>query len=151
TPLLEAVNAPKALHLALSQIGYVESTAEAAPYIKQLQPGQAIVSLQGDYWRWDGLCMKAEAKDRNAQQLEQKNKLDALLKRENAVRREYANAQTALEKALASEKELRAKLDNAETALSGAQKELNTQRNELAALREERSGQERERESLKEV
>lgn len=76
--LVDVVKAPKALHLALSQIGYVENDAQGQALLTALKPGQALVSGPGMYWRWDGLTIKADAADRNATHLEQKNKLQDL-------------------------------------------------------------------------
>lgn len=69
------VKAPKALANALSQIGLAETYEEGQAQFSTLKPGQALVSKDGAYWRWDGLCMKAEAADRQALFLKQKNTL----------------------------------------------------------------------------
>lgn len=73
--LLPHVKAPKELHLALSQIGFVESQEQGDNYANKLTVGQSLVSADGHYWRWDGYTIKADALDRNTVYLEQKNKL----------------------------------------------------------------------------
>ncbi len=71
--LKKYIDAPKALDLALSQIGYVENSADGPALLKELSQGQSLVSKEGHYWRWDGFCMKAEAQDKQANFLKQKN------------------------------------------------------------------------------
>jgi len=85
--LLPHVNAPKTLGVALSQIGVVEDKNQGEALLEKLAPGQSLVSQNGDYWRWDGYCVRAEAKDRHSQHLEQKNKLHALLKQRPQITR----------------------------------------------------------------
>ncbi len=78
TALGAHVTVPGVLQRRMGQIGVV--TAEAAPAIlPKLLPGQRLVSLDGDLWRWDGYCARAEdAPSAAALQLEQQNRLDAL-------------------------------------------------------------------------
>lgn len=82
--------APAELGLALSQIGFVQSDENAKAKASELQPGQSLVTRSGSYFRWDGFVVKSDAQDRNAQFLEQKNKLKAL-------KAEYPQAQAELE------------------------------------------------------
>ena len=72
------IRAPEQMKLALSQIGVVESDEQGHAASQALKPGQALVSREGAYWRWDGLYMKASSADRHAIQLKQKNKLEEL-------------------------------------------------------------------------
>ena len=58
TPLIERVAAPAALARRLSQTGIVSRT-EGARLQEALQPGQRLVSIHGDLWRWDGLRLVA--------------------------------------------------------------------------------------------
>src|SRR5690606_6660966 len=69
------VRAPKHLKAALSLIGVADSFEQGAQAARQLSIGQSVVSMDGAYWRWDGLHIKAEAADRHALQLQQKNRL----------------------------------------------------------------------------
>lgn len=108
------VKAPSALKLALSQIGVVENVDQGSDLARQLKVGQSLVSRDGAYWRWDGLQIKAEAADRHAIQLKQKNQLADLQKRSPEV-------EQALEGA-------RAVLSEAEAVLSTTQEQLKESR-----------------------
>ena len=114
TNLEPHVKAPSALKLALSQIGVVDTAEQGKELARQLKPGQSLVSREGAYWRWDGLHIKAEAADRHAIQLKQKNQLADMQKRLPGV-------EASLEAA-------RVILDAAESVLSTAQEELKAAR-----------------------
>lgn len=92
------IKAPEMLKLALSQIGYVDSEEAGLKAINALLPGQSIVSKDGHYWRWDGYCIKASAKDRNAQHLEYKNKLTGLVKKLPALEKSEHSHSEAIDK-----------------------------------------------------
>lgn len=100
--LLPVVKAPQELHLALSQIGYVDSEEQGDNLVEALKPGQALVSRAGTYWRWDGFFIKAEASDRNAQHLEHKNKLAELDAKHPDIEKAVERAKTKLEQAVES-------------------------------------------------
>ncbi|MCB1531285.1 MAG: chromosome segregation protein SMC [Alphaproteobacteria bacterium] len=117
--MLPVVKAPKELHLALSQIGYVDSEADGDALSEGLLPGQALVSRAGTYWRWDGYYIQADASDRNAQHLEQKNKLKELEAKRPSIEKAVLSAEDALEKA-----------SNTLNELKDTQKELQTKRRE---------------------
>ncbi|MEM8980406.1 MAG: chromosome segregation protein SMC [Pseudomonadota bacterium] len=81
SPLSGFVKAPAALSRRLAQIGVVEASAGAGLHA-DLQPGQRLVSLQGDLWRWDGVRQAAgDAPSEAALQLQQRNRLADLLQR----------------------------------------------------------------------
>ena len=61
-PLAERVAAPPALARRLAQVGVV-ARAEGKRLSGLLKPGQRLVSLEGDLWRWDGFVAAAEAPD----------------------------------------------------------------------------------------
>ncbi|PZX47174.1 condensin subunit Smc [Roseinatronobacter thiooxidans] len=72
------VSAPDALARRLSQIGIVDA-AEGGRLQAALRPGQRLVSVEGDVWRWDGLHMAAsDAPSATALRLQQINRLDVL-------------------------------------------------------------------------
>lgn len=79
-PLAPHIKAPDVLQLALGQIGLVDSEAHGNELAAQLKPGQALVSREGAYWRWDGLTVRVTASDRHAVQLRHKNRLAELQK-----------------------------------------------------------------------
>ncbi|MEO0871736.1 MAG: chromosome segregation protein SMC, partial [Pseudomonadota bacterium] len=77
-PLDQHVNGPDALGRRLSQIGVVEGE-QGARLQSDLQPGQRLVSIAGDLWRWDGfVATAADAPSAAAIRLEQINRLTAL-------------------------------------------------------------------------
>ncbi|NRP18091.1 Chromosome partition protein Smc [Ensifer adhaerens] len=76
--LIEHVRAPQALTRALSQIGLVDSEAEAERLMPLLKPGQSLVTKQGSVWRWDGHVTGSEAPSAAALRLAQKNRLAEL-------------------------------------------------------------------------
>ena len=76
-PLTEWVSAPPALYRRLAQIGLV--SRESGPVLRQhLKPGQRLVSIEGDLWRWDGFTQAAEAPTPAARRLAEKNRLGDL-------------------------------------------------------------------------
>lgn len=131
------VKAPAVLNLALSQIGVVDTAADGDALWGELAPGQALVSKDGTYWRWDGYCVKAAAPDRHAQQLEQRNKLEGLIKKRPQIERDVEGAAAALEKAQGSRAGLRERLQSAQGELRSAEANLNETRNEWSSLREQ--------------
>ncbi|MEB8387925.1 AAA family ATPase [Rhodobacteraceae bacterium KMM 6894] len=78
TPLTQNVSVPDVLARRMSQIGLVD--AEAGPALQAaLKPGQRLVSLEGDLWRWDGYRAWAEdAPSAAALRLQQLNRLEEL-------------------------------------------------------------------------
>ena len=77
-PLALFVSGPEALSRRVAQIGLVDGDA-AAGLQAQLKPGQRLVTVEGDLWRWDGYRAWAEdAPSAAALRLEQLNKLEAL-------------------------------------------------------------------------
>jgi chromosome segregation protein len=77
-PLAKFVSGPDALARRIGQIGLVEGDA-ARDLQPMLKPGQRLVTLEGDLWRWDGYRAWAEdAPSAAALRLEQLNRLEAL-------------------------------------------------------------------------
>lgn len=78
TSLVAHVSVPEVLQRRMSQIGLV--AAEDARALQQvLKPGQRLVSLEGDLWRWDGYRAWAEdAPSAAALRLQQLNRLEEL-------------------------------------------------------------------------
>lgn len=133
------VEAPDELALALSQIGYIENEAVGKSLALGLKPGQSLVSAAGTYWRWDGLCVRADAADRNAVHLEQKNKLAALKK-------SLGGFEVAAEKTAAAYDSARDAFDDIEVVIASlandlrlAENLLNSKQIELAQAKEKRA------------
>ena len=78
TSLVQHVSVPEVLERRMSQIGLASS--EDAPRLQPLlKPGQRLVSLEGDLWRWDGYRAWAEdAPSAAALRLQQLNRLEEL-------------------------------------------------------------------------
>ena len=76
-PLSQIVEAPPELMRRLAQIGVV-GAAEGIELHKYLRPGQALVTKDGDIWRWDGYIASADAPTPAAQKLARKNRLQEL-------------------------------------------------------------------------
>lgn len=77
-PLNLFVTVPNALRRRIDQIGVVD-VADAVELQSELKPGQRLVSLEGDLWRWDGFRAWAEdAPSAAALRLQQLNRLEEL-------------------------------------------------------------------------
>ena len=78
TPLGYHVTVPGVLARRMGQVGLVDA-ADAARLHPALKPGQRLVSVAGDLWRWDGLRARAEdAPSAAALRLQQLNRLQEL-------------------------------------------------------------------------
>ncbi len=88
-PIIKYIKAPQELSIALMMIGVVDNEDEGNKYHSKLATGQSLVSKNGHYWRWDGLYIKESATDRNAQQLQQKNRLEDITKKLPAICDKY--------------------------------------------------------------
>ncbi len=124
--LAHLVQAPEALARRLSQIGVVER-AEGAELQTQLQPGQCLVSREGDLWRWDGFTVTAEAPTPAAVRLRQRNRLadlqgtiKASAEHVSELKSVYDEARAAREAAEASERAVRDQWRKAETEAGAA-------------------------------
>ncbi|AWD22401.1 chromosome segregation protein SMC [Fuscovulum blasticum] len=102
-PLADRVEAPGVLARRLSQIGVV-SREKGFHLQEALKPGQRLVSLQGDLWRWDGFRSGAEdAPSAAALRLQQLNRLQRL-------KGELSEAEARAEGARAAHEALQARL-----------------------------------------
>jgi chromosome segregation protein len=78
TPLSNHVQVPAVLARRMAQIGLIDH-ADGPRLQTDLQPGQRLVSREGDLWRWDGFRAGAEdAPSAAALRLQQLNRLTAL-------------------------------------------------------------------------
>jgi chromosome segregation protein len=78
TSLTHHVSVPEVLERRMAQIGLADAD-DAARLQPLLKPGQRLVSVEGDLWRWDGYRAWAEdAPSAAAMRLEQLNRLEAL-------------------------------------------------------------------------
>ncbi len=103
TALSEHVSVPDVLVRRMGQIGLVEAE-DGARLQAELMPGQRLVSLDGDLWRWDGYRAWAEDQPSAAAlRLEQLNRLEQL-------KQEMAAASARLEGTMAAHEALSARL-----------------------------------------
>ncbi len=107
--LAQFVKAPPALSRCLSQIGLTDDAASSQEAIKDLKPGQIIVSRDGWAWRWDGFTLTPDAKTATALRLQQRNRVAAL--------------QEMIERAAAEAEKAEATLSDSATFLSQRQEE----------------------------
>ncbi len=130
TPLSKHVDAPPALSRILSHVGVV-SKAVGAALQAQLQPGQRLVSREGDVWRWDGFVAAADAPSAAAKRLAERNRLvqlesglgEANAKAE-AAKTEFEHARNAVEQGGKSERDKREAWRTAGAALEVARRAL---------------------------
>ena len=148
-PLSRYVNGPEALARRLSQIGIVEA-ADGSRLQAALQPGQRLVSKDGDLWRWDGYSVQAGAATAQGARLEERTRLESLKSQKVEAEGAQAAAQAELEAATqaaqaASQKtkELRLKikddrgaLDRMRSAIGTVEREIQANSKQLGALAE---------------
>ncbi len=151
TSLAEKVQAPPQLARRLAQIGVVDA-GQGARLQARLQPGQRLVSREGDLWRWDGYSASADAPTPAAQRLAQKNRLAELdgeavdatktvraaeeaLAEGERVAREAADIERAAREGLRGS---RRALDDARNALAEAEKAAGALSSRQDALAETR-------------
>ncbi|MEE2946606.1 MAG: chromosome segregation protein SMC [Pseudomonadota bacterium] len=103
TSLVQHVSVPEVLERRMSQIGLV-ATEDALTIQPLLKPGQRLVSLEGDFWRWDGYRAWAEdAPSAAALRLQQLNRLEEL-------KQEMARATARADGAVQAHEALQARL-----------------------------------------
>jgi chromosome segregation protein len=119
TSLAQHVSVPDVLARRMSQIGLVDSD-DGDRIQPLLKPGQRVVSLEGDLWRWDGYRAWAEdMPSAAALRLEQLNRLEAL-------KQEMASATARAEGAIAAHETLQnrlAELNRADKSAREARRE----------------------------
>jgi chromosome segregation protein len=92
-PLAARVSGPKELARRLKQIGVVRRAD--GPRLQQiLRPGQRLVSLEGDLWRWDGFVASAQGAVAAAGRLRERGRLGLLIGQQE-VQRQAAEAARA--------------------------------------------------------
>ena len=124
--LADRVAAPPALARRLAQVGIV-ARADGKRLSLELKPGQRLVTVEGDLWRWDGFVAAADAPAAPARRLGEKNRLGDLEREAEAARQTVAGlaaeAGTAAEAARAAgaaEADLRQRARAARAGLDSA-------------------------------
>jgi chromosome segregation protein len=129
--LAQFVSGAPRLTRRLSQIGLV-SQADGAELQKALKPGQRLVSLEGDLWRWDGYCAAADAPVAAAQRLTQRNRLEEVLTLMPQAEQDAEKAHQAVADALAVRQAKTQTHEAGRTALAEAQNALGEARQNTA-------------------
>jgi chromosome segregation protein len=103
------VTVPEVLGRRMSQVGLVEAE-DAARLQPLLRPGQRLVTIEGDLWRWDGYRVAAEdAPSAAALRLQQMNRLEEL-------KQDLERAQSRADGAMRAHEALREELTRATEA-----------------------------------
>ncbi len=144
--LASFVRAPESLQRRLKQIGVVARN-EGAALRSRLQPGQRLVSREGDLWRWDGYTAAAEAPSAAARRLAEKNRLGDLEREAQGaheaaeIAREAADAALALvRQATQADNEANAALGQTRRAADMAREALAQAERKLADTASRRAG-----------
>ncbi|MBV9246043.1 MAG: chromosome segregation protein SMC, partial [Methylobacteriaceae bacterium] len=137
TALAAFVEAPAPLRRRLSQIGLV-ARDEGSDLRKLLRPGQRLVSIEGDLWRWDGLTAAAEAPRPAARRLAQRNRLGDLAAAAQDAQRALAERQQTAHDAAT-------KLQAAAAAEADARQEARSAARAVEEVRERTDAEERRR------
>jgi chromosome segregation protein len=128
-PLVMHVQAPQELTRRLRQIGVVHRSA--GPLLQpHLKPGQRLVSLEGDLWRWDAFVAAAGGVTPAAQRLAHKNRLLELDRRAQAVLNEAKDT-------IEAEREAAEAAQNAEAEERRLRQLWREKQNELAGVRQQ--------------
>ncbi|MBT9384736.1 AAA family ATPase [Pseudooceanicola sp. CBS1P-1] len=130
-PLSDHVTVSGVLVRRIAQIGLVRA-AEGAALQAQLHPGQRLVSVEGDLWRWDGYRAGAEdAPSAAALRLQQINRLEELRgelemaeERAEAARETHEGLSERLSALSAADKAARQARAEADRAVSEAARRL---------------------------
>lgn len=145
TSLASVVDAPVQLKLRLEAIGVVGST-DLGRLSGQLQPGQRLVTQDGDLIRWDGLTAKAGAPSSAAARLENRNRLKEVESLLKAAVEALETSQTQVEdhedacrKAETAFSDARRSLQETQSAQREAERTLATAREAHARLNERQS------------
>jgi chromosome segregation protein len=125
-PLCDVCDAPPELARRLAQCGVIESESQATELQSQLQVGQRIISKTGGLWRWDGYVRRSDAPLSQAEQLEQRNRLDAA----QAQLPELETTFAKLQERKASADKARAEAEQALRALRQMTAQLQKSRND---------------------
>ncbi|MEM7440641.1 MAG: chromosome segregation protein SMC [Pseudomonadota bacterium] len=131
TSLSDFVRAPDVLARRLSQTGVV-AQSDGPRMQADLLPGQRLVSVEGDLWRWDGFRAGADdAPSSAALRLQQENRLDELRgaldaaeQRASAARAAFDTAHAALTGAIEADRAARAARKGADEAATAATRSL---------------------------
>jgi chromosome segregation protein len=137
-PLTRFVDAPPALARRLTHIGIVSRNLGQALQT-ELKPGQRLVSMEGDVWRWDGFTAAADAPSTAAKRLAERNRLVALeaemaetQERMERAKTLFEQARGAVETSVRAERERREAWRAATSAVEVARRALGQHERQVA-------------------
>jgi chromosome segregation protein len=139
TALVDLVQAPPALHRALSQIGLVEDADSGMQAQSSLAAGQALVCRAGSLWRWDGYTILAGTPMAASVRLQQRNRLAVLQTELLEAEQVAVSAGEGYRQAESDERIAVAAEQQARTSMRQADQTLERTRNMLALLRSQAS------------
>jgi chromosome segregation protein len=133
TPLADHLDLPPALTAALSGVGVVADASAAETAQKTLAPGQAVTTINGGLWRWDGYVQPLGAETSAAMRLKQEARLRELIA-------EQAKAESDAQAADDASTSSKSKLDAArETLQNQRQAERQAEQDLSQSLRRDES------------
>jgi len=135
-PLLSRVQAPGELARRLNQIGVVDKET-GARLAGQLKPGQRLVTLEGDLWRWDGFAAAAHAPTGAARRLAERARLADIESELQSARIELDTARQQKEAAEDALRTAAAAETDARNASRERQRDLNAARDRHEAAERE--------------
>jgi chromosome segregation protein len=136
--LAKHVQAPPELARRLSQIGVVDR-AQGAALVAQLKPGQRLISLEGDLWRWDGFAAAAHAPTGAARRLAERARLADIEAELQIARGELDAARLEKEVAETNLREAAERETHTRSAARDAQREANAARDRMETAEREAS------------
>jgi len=153
-PLSRHVSGSDLLKRRLDQIGLVDVTV-GRELMRALKPGQRLVTIEGDLWRWDGFVAAADAPSAAAQRLAQRNRLAELDEEiarmrgeRNAWKRDVEALTAELDMARQEEKSRREAWRTAQHAIGSAQSEVDKAQRAIGDLTTRQSALEEARARL---
>jgi len=126
------IKGPENLKKKLDFIGLIEDKSEILNLQEKLTPGQILVSLQGEIWRWDGYVSKGKQNSSTKAVLEQlKNRR---LKQLSKEEKQWVDISTKAKKQLDELKEREIKLINELQELRSMPKTISSEKTRLQKL-----------------
>ena len=127
TPIISKINKTSILDTALVGVGIVENQDIAYKLQKKLLFGQALTTLKGGLWRWDGYVQPMGVQNSYSERLQQIAKLRTLQNEIPILEQRKAAVEQEFIKSIEKTKACRANLVNLQSEIS----DLNSQSNQI--------------------
>jgi chromosome segregation protein len=126
------IKAPENLKKKLDFVGLIEDKSNILHLQENLQPGQILVSLEGEIWRWDGYVSKGKQNSSTKAVLEQlKNRR---LKQLSKEEKQWMDISSKAEQRIAELKERELKLNNDLEELRSMPNTISSEKTRLQTL-----------------